>query len=316
MSELARPITVAALGTKGLAAEIAKVGTKSDLTLHNVLQGGVALTLVEPTQFPEKLPPLLASLSMADKVLLAVNELSRDLAESVVAADMMGRREGVVALAPNVGEAELKPLLKGTTLADMPVVPLDAKSLRERLLSWSSPSNPGATAVPLDHAFPVKGVGTVALGLVKRGTVKAHDKLRLYPTEKTVEVRSLQVHDVEQSEVPSGHRVGLALKGVEADELSRGMILAPEGSLRTADLLDLSNYIPCRFFKGKAGEGEKVHVSVGLQVVPARVQTVDGSRVQLQLEKPVAWIEEEPALILQLSGGGPGPRLAGRGLLP
>lgn len=316
MSELARPVTVAALGAKGVAAEIGKVGTKSDLTLHNLVQGGVALTIVEPTQFPEKLPPLLASLSMAEKVLLAVQALSRDLAESVVAADMMGRREGVIALAPEVGETELRPLLKGTTLADMPVVPLDPKALRERLLSWSSPSLPGATAVPLDHAFPVKGVGTVALGLVKRGTVKAHDKLRLYPTEKSVEVRSLQVHDVEQSEVPSGNRVGLALKGLEADEISRGNILAPEGSLRVADLLDVSHYTPCRFFKGKAGEGEKVHVSVGLQVVPAKVQTVDGARVQLQLEKPVAWIEGERALVLQLSGGGTGPRLAGAGDLP
>jgi len=38
----------------------------------------------------------------------------------------------------------------------------------------------GETRIPIDHCFDVKGVGTVILGKVAKGTVRAYDKLRLF----------------------------------------------------------------------------------------------------------------------------------------
>ena len=310
-----RSLIVALLGDLDLGRELGKPGTRSDITLYDSVGSGVISTYVEPTQFPEKLAPLLAALAIGDRPIVVANGLNRDLGEIVLAVDLMGRTEGLLALGPGVGEGDLQPLLKGTSLQRFARLPRDAKALREAVLNWPSRTSPGEVVVPIDHAFPVKGVGTVVLGVVRQGTLHVHDKLRLYPSERMVEARSLQVHDVDLPQVESGSRVGVALKGVEAEDISRGEILAPEGTLRTGDLLELTDYRPCRFFKGRAGEGDKVHVSVGLQTAPARIQMVDGPRVQITVDRPLAWLPGDVALLVQLSSPGPGPRLAGRGIL-
>ena len=83
--------------------------------------------------------------------------------------------------------------------------------------------------LPIDHAFEVKGVGTVALGVIKQGSLKVHDEFQIYPQNKKILVKSIQMHDdsVLDSESPS--RVGLALKGIYADDISRGDIVSSPG---------------------------------------------------------------------------------------
>ncbi|MCI4361477.1 MAG: hypothetical protein L3J91_07200, partial [Thermoplasmata archaeon] len=84
----------------------------------------------------------------------------------------------------------------------------DAAHLRTEIDGWSAADRPGTVQVPIDHAFPVKGVGAVALGVVRRGSLTAHEKLRLFPTPKLVEIRSIQVHDVDVRAARTGERVG------------------------------------------------------------------------------------------------------------
>lgn len=310
---MTHPVLVSLLGSKEIGKELAKKGTASDITLYNRVQGELALTFIEPTQFPEKFPPLLVSLAIGRQVLLGVEAVGRDLAEAIVTADLAGKSEGLLALAPSIGEEEVRRILKGTRLEKIPAVPLEAKAINSVVEGWPGPSGEGETAVPVDHAFPVKGVGTVVLGVVRSGTVKVHDRLRLFPSDKGVEVRSIQVHDVDVDEAQAGSRVGLALKGVEAEEVSRGQVLAPNDTLRVTDTVDLSGYQTCRFFKGKAGEGDHVHLAVGLQVVPAKIQRVDGERLTLSSDRPLVWSPGERGFVLQLSGTGTGPRIAGAG---
>lgn len=312
---MTRSVRVALLGSKEIGKDLGKKGTGSDITMYNLVQGDLAVTYIEPTQFPEKFPPLLAALDIGEQVIFAVEQITRDLAEAVVTADLAGKTEGLLALSPSVGEEEVRRLLKGTHLEKIPSVPLEAKAIRAVVEGWSSRPSEGEVLVPIDHAFPVKGVGTVALGLVRRGTVKAHDKLRLFPTEQSVEVRSIQVHDVDVPQAETGSRVGLALKGIEADEISRGQVLAPPGTVQTSDVLQITHYTPCRFFKGKAGEGDHVHLSVGLTVTPAKIDQVDGDRLTVKADRPIAWTPGDRALVLQLSGAGTGPRVAGAGAI-
>lgn len=314
--DMARHLSVALLGSKSLGSQLGKKGTSSDITLYNSPGEDGNVTYVEPTNYPDKFPPLLNAMYMGDQVLLAVEAVDRNLAEMVVSLDVAHRTDGLVALSENVGKEEFLKAFKGTIVEKLPIVPLDPRTLKQQLLTRpeTSPED-GALMVPIDHAFPVKGVGTVILGVVKRGTTHIHEKLRLYPEDKIVEVRSIQVHDVDQSEAGPGTRVGLALKGIEAEEVSRGQVLAPVDSLQVRDLLELHDYSECRFFKGRAGEGDKVHVSVGLQVLPAKVERVDGNTRTLQLDAPAAWTSGQRAYLLQLSGAVGGPRIAGGGTL-
>jgi selenocysteine-specific translation elongation factor len=307
---MASAVTVAVVGAPDVAKELGKKGTSSDLTLFNTVRDGHAETVVEPTQFPEKFPPLLTALAMADQCLLVVLELNRVVAETIATLEMVDVPTHVV-LGPAVGETEVARVLKGGRLESAPRLPLDPVHLRALLEGWNAPDLPGPTAVVVDHVFPVKGVGTVALGVVRRGMLHAHEHHRLWPTPKEVEVRSIQVHDVDRKEAACGERVGLALKGVEADEVGRGMTLAPAGSLSEGNRLATGAFEKCRYYRGGVAAGDHLHLSVGLQVVPVVVETVDPGGGVLETDRPVVFRPNDPAWLLDLSAPS-GPRLAGR----
>ena len=306
-------VTVAVVGAPDIAKELGKKGTASDLTLFNTVHDDLAVTLVEPTQFPEKFPPLLNSLAMADHCLLVVSELNRPIAETIATVELT-EVPTVVVLGPAVGEPEVARALKGGRLASAPRVPLDLPKLRDLVERWRATREEGPVRVPIDHAFPVKGVGAVALGVVRRGTLRAHDRLRLYPSPKVVEVRSVQVHDVDRQQAETGERVGLALKGAEADELYRGQTLAPEGSLSAGALLSLGALERCRYYRGDAGPGAQLQLSLGLQVVPATLESIDPSITRVAADRLVVGTASDRAYLLDLSVP-VGPRLMGRATL-
>ncbi len=307
---MTRGITVAVVGAPDIAKELGKKGTFSDLTLYNVVRDEAAVTLVEPTQFPEKFAPLLTALAMADQCLLVIPELSRPVAETIATLELAPVPTTVV-LGPSVGDAEVARAVKGGRLASAPRVPLDFPKLRDLVESWTVAPAEGPVRVPLDHAFPVKGVGAVALGVVRRGVLRAHDRLRLYPTAKPVDIRSIQVHDVDRKEANVGERVGVALKGVEADELSRGQVLAPDGSLNAAARLAGGPLERCRYYRGDAGPGAQLQLSLGLEVVPATLDSSDPSGTVITVDRAVAFETGDSAYLLDLSVP-VGPRIFGR----
>ncbi|MCK7520919.1 MAG: EF-Tu/IF-2/RF-3 family GTPase [Ignavibacteriales bacterium] len=58
-----------------------------------------------------------------------------------------------------------------------------------------------------------------------RGSIKKHDTLKVLPTEKTAQIRSIQKHDDDADYAITGDRVGLALKNIESEDLDRGFVL-------------------------------------------------------------------------------------------
>jgi selenocysteine-specific translation elongation factor len=303
-------VTVAVVGAGDVAKDLGKKGTASDLTLFNTVHDGHAVTLVEPTQFPDKFTPLITALSMADHCLLVVNELTRPVAETIATVDVVDIPTTIV-LGSAVGEGELLRALKGSHLEHAERRPLDLPLLRELVEGWTAPVVEGPVLAPIDHAFPVKGVGVVALGVVRRGTLRVHEPLRLWPSAKTVEVRSIQVHDVDRKEASCGERVGVALRGVEADEISRGEVLAPEGSLRAETTLTGTAFSKCRYYRGDARPGAQLNVVVGLQSAPASLDDLTPTKVVMSADRPIAYAPGMPAFVLDLSVP-TGPRIVGR----
>ncbi|MCI4331599.1 MAG: hypothetical protein L3K19_07120 [Thermoplasmata archaeon] len=268
------------------------------------------MTAVEPTQFPEKFPPLLFTLALADRILLHVPALTKEVAESAATVDLFDAPV-LQLLGGAVGPEELRKVFQGTRLETAPAETLDLPKLRETVGAWVAEPKVGPVRVRIDHAFPVKGVGAVVLGVVRQGTVRAHDRLRAYPEDREVEVRSIQVHDVEVREAGTGERVGLALKGVEAEELSRGQTLAPDGSLTVATEVTCGDWRTCRFYRGKPSAGQSLHALFGLQFVPTRLEALEGSTVRLRADRPVAFAPGDPVHLADLSATS-GPRIVGR----
>ena len=298
------------VGARGRAAEFGKKGTSSDVTLFNHVREGHAVTLVEPTQFPEKLAPLVAAVEMAHRVVFVVDALTREIAETATLLDLADRPLRILR-GSGVGEDELGRAFRGLRFAEERGTAYDAVALRADFDDWSVPPAGGFPWVPIDHAFPVKGVGAVALGISRGGPVEAHARLRLYPTDREVEVRSIQVHDVDVRSAATGDRVGVALKGIEADELARGQVLAPAGALPVATAVTGDDLRRCPYYRGTLGPGRSFQLAIGLQFVPARIEEVAGEKVRVTPDRPVVLPPDTFAFLADLSPTA-GPRIVAR----
>lgn len=265
-------------GAKEVAAAIGKKGGETDVTQYNAKKGTRSLTLFVPTKYPDKVQGVSYALQGAEYVLLVVDALDKQLGEQIVAADMVGARKGFLLLRNYIQPEQLKPILKGTALERWTVLESDdANDLRERFLDLPIEDRPGMTRVDVDQHFNVKGVGTVVLGVVRRGEVARHQKLRVHPTKLECQVRSIQVHDEDLQTAGPGSRVGLALKNIDSDDLDRGSVLAPDGTVTViakGETLEIDAKVSS-FYKRGLQNDKVVHVGVGMQFLPARVQ-LDG----------------------------------------
>jgi elongation factor Tu len=87
--------------------------------------------------------------------------------------------------------------------------------------------------MPVEDVFSITGRGTVGTGRVERGKCKVGDEVEvvgLGAHKKTV-VTGAEMFRKELDEVMAGDNAGLLLRGVEKDDLERGMVIAKPGSI-------------------------------------------------------------------------------------
>jgi len=87
--------------------------------------------------------------------------------------------------------------------------------------------------MPVEDVFSITGRGTVGTGRVERGTVKVGEEVErigIKETKKTV-VTGVEMFRKLLDRAEAGDNIGLLLRGVEKDELERGMVLAAPGSI-------------------------------------------------------------------------------------
>lgn len=308
-----RNVTYAYLGPEDQAAKFAKKGTATDITLFNAKKGDDHLNIVTASRFPDKIMSLLLTLDMSDEVVLAPAAIDRSLGEQVVAAELLGKTKGFLRPGPNAPVEQLTQLLSKTALKDLTPVSDPEPVFRERLYErCTEPSGEGSALLPVDHSFPVKGVGTVILGLVRRGVVASHQTLQAFPGTKTVDVRSIQIHDVDFSKAPPRSRVGLAVKGVEPEDVKRGTVLAPAGSVKVlaANAPMAATLRLHAFSKWAPRAGAVLHVFHCLQDVVARVEAIDGAKATVKLDSPLALAPDQPAVLVDVDNKA--QRLVGR----
>jgi len=88
--------------------------------------------------------------------------------------------------------------------------------------------------MPVEDVFSITGRGTVGTGRIERGMIHVGDKVErvgLKETRETV-VTGVEMFRKLLDEGEAGDNVGLLLRGVEKDELERGMVLAAPGSVK------------------------------------------------------------------------------------
>jgi len=278
-------------------------GTRSDIQFYNRLDDNrnQVFCALTPIDYPEKIKPFLQTLAMTNIHLLVIDlnyNLSAITGEILIGMDLyhqLYQTHSVVVitgintknewkLADTVKKINL--ILNTSSLRGTEVLILKNKEALELLKDEISKSNNNVqitvdksskySKVLIDHVFPVKGIGTVILGIVKKGEIHAGQMLELTGNEsvgKKVIIRSIQKHDRNFKDAFIGDRVGIALKGnISPSEINRDHVLATQGILTPKKKFEgqvvLNKYYAPKEGKVIPGNGVQYYGIVDLKISP------------------------------------------------
>jgi selenocysteine-specific elongation factor len=152
----------------------------------------------------------------------------------------------------DVVKLEVEEFLRGSFLdpEHSPIIPVsaitgaglsDLKHALTKIASEVSAKDSSAIPrLPIDRVFTMKGFGTVTTGTLISGTIRKEDELEVFPSEKHLRVRGVQVHGKSAEEALAGERTALNLAGVSTEELTRGMTLAPPSTFHSTSRVDVA----------------------------------------------------------------------------
>ncbi len=160
--------------------------------------------------------------------------------------------------------------------------------------------------MPVEDVFSITGRGTVGTGRVERGTIKVGDEVErvgLKETKKTV-VTGVEMFRKILDRAEAGDNVGLLLRGIEKDELERGMVIAAPGSIPPHTKFKGEVYILTKeeggrhtpFFNGYRPQFyfRTTDVTGVVQLQPGVEMVMPGDNVNLEVEliQPIAMEKE------------------------
>jgi selenocysteine-specific elongation factor len=192
-------------------------------------------------------------------------------------------------------EEEIRALVKGSFLANAPIVPVSTvtgeglpalrRLLAEAAARIAREDRSRRTArVFLDRAFTMKGFGPVVTGTLDGGRLAPDDLLTLFPEGLDVRVRRLEVHGEERDAAHAGERTSLNLAGVERATLRRGQALVARGGLEPSSVLTVEvTWLPS--VAAPLEDGARLRVHLGTADVAGRVH-----RLGTNLEAPLGRI--------------------------
>lgn len=87
--------------------------------------------------------------------------------------------------------------------------------------------------MPIEDVFSITGRGTVATGRVERGIVKVNEEVELvgFGLQKKTVCTGIEMFRKLLDEGRAGDNVGLLLRGIDKNEIERGMVIAKPGSI-------------------------------------------------------------------------------------
>ena len=146
--------------------------------------------------------------------------------------------------------------------------------------SLPSPDPDAPVRMWVDRAFTIRGAGTVVTGTLPAGTLQDGLELELAPTGRKVVVRGLESLKKQADRVTGAARVAVNLRGVDRDDVRRGMVLVTPGQWQPTDTVDAlcldDDEMP-----------RDVVVHIGAAAVPARSRRLGPGALRLTLAHPL-----------------------------
>jgi elongation factor Tu len=160
--------------------------------------------------------------------------------------------------------------------------------------------------MPVEDVFSITGRGTVATGRIDKGKVKVGDEVEMvgFGTDKKTIVTGVEMFRKLLDDGQAGDNVGLLLRGVEKDQIERGMVLAKPGSIKPHTQFESEVYVLNKeeggrhtpFFKGYRPQFYFRTTDVtGNVELPGGVEMVmpgDNTKMTIELITPIAMEEQ------------------------
>jgi elongation factor Tu len=99
--------------------------------------------------------------------------------------------------------------------------------------------------MPVEDVFSITGRGTVVTGRVERGKIRLGEEVEIVgfgPTKKSV-VTGIEMFRKELDEGIAGDNIGILLRGIDKDDVERGMVVAKPGSVTPHKKFEAQVYV-------------------------------------------------------------------------
>ena len=310
-------------------------GMTLDLGFAHLRLDGLEAGIVDVPGHERFLHNMLAGAAGMELLLLVVaaNEgPRRQTFEQLAILGYLGVGRTIVALskcdlleppALEAARAQVAEALRGTVAEGAPIVAVSSvtgegldglrAAIADALRALPERDAAAPAYLPIDRVFALAGHGTIVTGTLMQGAIAAGDALRLFPLERDVRARSVQVFGERRERVTGGSRVAVNLPGVDRTEIARGDVLgAPNLSARAAFAIEfvprrealplLRRRTPVRAYVGAA----EILGTLVFTAAPARVEPVPA---QLHLRTPTVGLPGAKVVLRRLSpkdllGGG------------
>lgn len=208
-------------------------------------------------------------------------------------------------------DGENAPIIKGSALKALEGDAKYAEGIKELInaLDTYIPEPKRVTdkpfKMPVEDVFSIKGRGTVATGRIEQGIVKVNEEIEIVgirDTRKTV-VTGVEMFKKTLDEGRAGDNAGILLRGIEKDDIERGMVLAKAGSITPHTEFEAQVYVLTKeeggrhtpFFKGYKPQFYIGTTDVtGEVILPEGTEMVmpgDEVKVNVKLMQPIAMDE-------------------------
>ena len=284
------------VSTAGLDAhpQAKKRGITIDLGFTMFILGNKLVTLVDSPGHADLIRSVVAGAGIIDAAILVVAADEGPMiqtGEHLIVLEAMGIKHLIVAISKIelVSETEIKSvlarmksLIAGANFEKVAYVKVSAfieagldelrKCIAEVEPMVRRPDRP--LFVPIDHAFNVKGHGTVVTGTLLEGTISVGQRIKIEPPAVSARVRSIQTFGESRESASSGDRVGLNLPEVDPDKIFRGCYISEDPSLKVT--LNVHAHMTMNpLYKGRVTKKMIVSATIGMPTVTAEVVPVD-----------------------------------------
>ncbi|MDR2904428.1 MAG: selenocysteine-specific translation elongation factor [Helicobacteraceae bacterium] len=296
-------------------AEEIERGITLDISFSHAAFGGANVSFIDVPGHEKLVKNMIAGAFAFDALLLVVSAaegVKPQTIEHLRIADFLGVKTAIVAIAKTdlanaeqiaATRKEIAELFAAVSIATSEICEVTIKNLASvealkaaiAALSVADRENLGFFRLYADRAFTIKGTGAVVTGSVLSGELRAGEKVWIADLGKEVAARAIRVQGREAEIARAGDRAAINLKGVEASDLERGVLLTKRGFLRGFKRIGAAA-------RGAIRHNEDAQFFIGAKRANAKVLALKGEFIEIIAETEIFAVFGEKFVLRNANG--------------